>query len=467
MIRPGTIESVRRIVLAVGVLTQLVLAVGCGALPFYTRANQPLPTDGTVPPTRARTTMSAGELQQGVFVGIAMSGGGSRAANFSAALLFELERLGVLPRYVSALSSVSGSSLTAAYYGLFAREPERWNPEEVRARLATDFERMWIIRWFLPHNALRYWFTQFDRSDIMKGVLDDVLFEGRRFVEMPPEGPRILLNATALGESGVRFAFTDERFRARGSRLDTYPVSHAVMASSAFPAAFASVTLEEFGRKDPGGRYLHLYDGGTADNLGITTLVEDLVRELYSRAEPGPTGCFLFVFDAHTLDPEEQVRGWGERDPRGLIDFFVDRNALDASGALLSKHRRVLLQDAGVDKPGHASFGSFAVTSRAPEPRTLGECAVWVLTFDRLRGLAARAAEPRRSELRDLALTVNRIQTRYRLAGPEGVTARELQDALFAAARVLIREDAESLGKACAWFAARRIELSGCPIAGR
>lgn len=456
--------------IAVLACTQLVVVAGCGALPFYIRANEPLPGAEAVPPSRARTTMTVDELPQGVFVGIAMSGGGSRAANFSAALLFELEKLGLLPRYVSALSSVSGSSLTAAYYGLFATQPEKWNRDQVRERLVTNFEAMWIARWFLPHNALRYWFTKFDRSDIMKGVFDELLFEGKRFGDMPPDAPRILLNATSLGESGVRFAFTDEKFKARGSRLDTYPVSHAAMASGAFPAAFAAVTLEVYGRgRDPGsdgGRYLHVYDGGPADNLGITTLVEDMVRSLYS-ADPKPQGCFLLVLDAHTFDPTEQIRGQGERDPRGLIDFFVDLNALDASSVLLSKDRRVLLHGAGIDKPGHAPVGSFRIHSRAPRPVELGECTVWALTFDRLWELAADAPEARRLELRDLARTVNRIQTRFLLAGPEGMTAQQLQEVLYEAGRVLVWEDADSLSKACEWFRGHRIELSGCAGRGR
>src|SRR5204863_4300210 len=53
--------------------------------------------------------------KDGWFVGIAISGGGSRSANYSAAVMFELQRLGLLEK-VDAISSVSGGSLTAAYY---------------------------------------------------------------------------------------------------------------------------------------------------------------------------------------------------------------------------------------------------------------------------------------------------------------------------------------------------------------
>jgi hypothetical protein len=51
-------------------------------------------------------------------VGVAISGGGIRAANFGLAALYELERLRVLD-FVSVISSVSGGSLAAAYYALY------------------------------------------------------------------------------------------------------------------------------------------------------------------------------------------------------------------------------------------------------------------------------------------------------------------------------------------------------------
>ena len=134
--------------------------------------------------TRATTTLTQKELlpARDVFVGVALSGGGSRAANFSAAALLELEALGLLDQ-ATALSSVSGSSLTTAYYGLYGagRDPRRWTRSRLETLLGKDLEAQWIARWFLPHNIARYWHTQFDRTDIMKDVLDGVLFDGKTF----------------------------------------------------------------------------------------------------------------------------------------------------------------------------------------------------------------------------------------------------------------------------------------------
>jgi len=56
------------------------------------------------------------------FIGVAISGGGSRASVFSAAVFFELQRYGLLQQ-VDVLSSVSGGSFTAAYYVLSCDDP--------------------------------------------------------------------------------------------------------------------------------------------------------------------------------------------------------------------------------------------------------------------------------------------------------------------------------------------------------
>src|SRR5881396_2985943 len=130
----------------VALLVVSLALAGCSILPLYTRANERLVEDAR--PTRATREIAVKDLPKGVFVGIAISGGGSRAANFSAAVLFELEELGLLQN-VSAISSISGGSLTAAYYGLFSHDAERWNRERVRTLLGKDFQTRWISRWFL------------------------------------------------------------------------------------------------------------------------------------------------------------------------------------------------------------------------------------------------------------------------------------------------------------------------------
>lgn len=91
----------------------------CGSVPIYTSKNVIYDPLNVIPVNRASLDTWA---PSGVFVGVAISGGGSRAANFSAAVLEELEKQG-FSEHLSAISSVSGGSLTAAYFSLFRESP--------------------------------------------------------------------------------------------------------------------------------------------------------------------------------------------------------------------------------------------------------------------------------------------------------------------------------------------------------
>lgn len=184
--------------------------------------------------------------ENNVFIGVAISGGGSRAANFSLAVLEELEQHGFLDN-LTALSSVSGGSLTAAYYALFRKTPE-WDWEEAREKLRTDFFARFLIKYFLPHNILRTTLSHYDRSDIMAEVFDGVLYQGKSFHDLGSAGPKLFINSTAQeNQPNHTFVFEEEEFTGRVfSRLDTYPISYAVMASGAFPGIFNNVTLENF-----------------------------------------------------------------------------------------------------------------------------------------------------------------------------------------------------------------------------
>jgi NTE family protein len=99
-----------------GCLLLLAILSGCAMIKNDTMRNEPLPypMEAAIP-TRASQNITIDDLPNGVFIGIALSGGGSRAGNFSAAAMLELEDLGILQK-TSVISSVLGSSLVAAYY---------------------------------------------------------------------------------------------------------------------------------------------------------------------------------------------------------------------------------------------------------------------------------------------------------------------------------------------------------------
>lgn len=440
-------RSRRLLRLAPFTLTLLVAGVaGCSIIPYAqgTRANEPL---GERPvATRGSEQLSYQELPgHKVFIGISLSGGGSRAANFSVASLRELDRLGIL-QHASVLSSVSAGSLAAAYFGMYGngRDPAHWNDGEITRRFGQDLQTAWVVRWFLPQNLVRFWFTAFDRGDIMKGIFDRVLFDGAksRYADMGIGLPRILINASDL--AGRNFVFTDESFREIGSRLDRYPISHAVMASAAFPGAFNNVTLEDFSRPDR-RTYRHLLDGGVTDILGVKALRRTLSNLDRSEPQRPLRGCLFIVIDAFA-DPlgkaPERVIGHDQRldsDPRRFGDYFFDNNLYNGFQNLLLNHREELLQAMRYPaaRTGGVSFWSFLpFRDDGGSVNQSLACHVWHLTFQTLAHLDAgdQTAE-------QLGQFANGIPTAFRLKSPGVHDGRVLQDSLFRAAQLLVWKD--------------------------
>jgi len=287
------------------------------------------------------------------FIGIAISGGGSRASIFSAAVLFELQRYGLLQQ-ADVISSVSGGSFTAAYYvlsaeGMLKGPPTiegsarpRWAPQVVFPKLQKNFIVKWVRNWFWPPNILRYWFTYYDRTDVMVWIIADTLYDtswfkgrGLHFKDLNPQRPYLILNATNNTDTGEQtrgtrvFCFTKECFEKIQSSIDRYPIAHAVMASAAFPAVFQSVTLKDYSQKED--LYVHLFDGGASDNLGITALTQILKEKTDAQAKK-----LIIVIDAHTASYGKDPR---HPNPRSLLDYYIDSNVIDAYETLMAELR--------------------------------------------------------------------------------------------------------------------------------
>jgi predicted acylesterase/phospholipase RssA len=201
---------------------------------------------------------------------------------------------------VDCISSVSGGSFTAAYYALFGN------------RLFTDFrtrfleanvQRELLWRLFLPSNWLRLASPFFSRIDLAAEYYDEALFEKQTFASLAsgPRRPFVILNATNLA-NGERFESTQEQFDFLQSDLSSYSIARAVAASSAFPFLLSPISLKnyphvnfklpadyamglqnyELNRRhyywaknramyvdDKELPYVHLMDGGLADNIGL------------------------------------------------------------------------------------------------------------------------------------------------------------------------------------------------------
>jgi NTE family protein len=185
-----------------------------------------------------------------LFVGLAFSGGGMRAAAFSYGVLSEFDRTQVGPKKaatrlidrVDFLSGVSGGAVTAAYFGLKGRAGlsdfrERFLMRNAEESLSTSVTPMSVVRAYEGGINDAQHFPRW---------LDENLFHGATFRELGPEHrPRVWINASDI-YNRTPFVFSNETFGAICSDLASYPIASAVAASAAMPVIFAPVVLQTF-----------------------------------------------------------------------------------------------------------------------------------------------------------------------------------------------------------------------------
>jgi NTE family protein len=301
--------------LRLAALALLLALGGCGAATQY--PNQALAAGAANPAGQALDIPSTRPA-----IVMSFSGGGSRAAALGLFVLQELRRHPdgepgrTLLDDVVVVSSVSGGSVTAAQFGLFGAAG--------LDRLVPDFlalDNMATLEWQAanPVTWLRLVSGRYTRVEVVRDLFDRQLFHGATFAQMDrPGAPMVILNATDMG-SGEVFAFTAERFNDICSDLPALPVSVGVAASSAVPIVLSPVDLrndavgctgnlppaqwisamltksypryldvEEFKRARYANAlrhgpdayrqidYLHLLDGGLADNVGAHSLLDVL-----------------------------------------------------------------------------------------------------------------------------------------------------------------------------------------------
>jgi NTE family protein len=242
----------------------------------------------------------------------AFSGGGTRAAALSYGALEELAKTDIqrsgrkerLLDHLKVISSISGGSYTATYYGLFGD------------RIFQDFETRFLKRdaqgeigrlVFSPVNLMRLTSPYFGRIDLVAEHLDEEIFEHKTFADLLAASqsgrrPYIAINATDMS-LGSQFEFSQDQFDLLCSDLSSFSVARAVAASSAVPLWFSPLTLKNYAGQcaypipqwitaalknreaeprrynraaeiesyfDASARpYIHLLDGGVSDNTGL------------------------------------------------------------------------------------------------------------------------------------------------------------------------------------------------------
>ncbi|MBK7954608.1 MAG: patatin-like phospholipase family protein [Candidatus Accumulibacter sp.] len=305
---------------------------------------------------------------------LAFSGGGTRAAAFSYGVLEFLRRTEVdrangekvrLLDAVGVITGVSGGSFTALAYGLygdklFADYEQRFLKRNVQGEI--------ISRLFNPARWGNLWWTRWGRSEMAADLYDEILFNGATFADLERgKGPLVLASATDLS-TGARLVFDQNVFDALCSDLGAVKLSRAAAASSAVPVVLSAVTLNNYGgtcnyqtpswlqflsgaadpprtaaraRRDFDERlafadgaqrpYIHLVDGGVADNVGmrsVLTLLE-LMEALQGAGVPTPFDrtrrIVVFVVNSVSSPPTR----WDQSEtPPGTISTLLQASSV-------------------------------------------------------------------------------------------------------------------------------------------
>lgn len=333
------LTSLRRLVAAVGLV---LLAAGCAHYPLNARQAPATPGAGY-----RFEALPAGDNSDSLFICLAFSGGGTRAAAFAYGVLAKLASLQIdregrrvsLLDEVDCISSVSGGSFTAAYYGLHGRATVD-TPDFLDRVLYHDIQGELLRQALDPLNWPRLASPYFSRIDLAAELYDRTIFDHKTFADLLAAGrrPFIMINATEM-QLGDRFEFTQDRFDLLGSDLLRLPVARAVAASSAFPLLLSPVTLKNYcaaggcapsaaaraalgdyyvnrrryawarsraAYTEPGAHlYVHLMDGGLADNIGMRAIADAYARGfIRSRLQGRIKELVIIAANARTAPPE-------------------------------------------------------------------------------------------------------------------------------------------------------------------
>lgn len=240
-------------------------------------------------------------------IGLALSGGGSRAAAFHLGVLKRLEELGLLAA-IDCLSTVSGGSIVGALYALRCAQHGGGAPGSYSINALADEIRPVVESHFrgraffgtprrVAQTTASFLTRLVSRVPLLADALDRELFRGATLSQVPPW---LLVNATNL-MTGKAWKFFHDRagdyLIGATDRTDAIRLADAVAASAAYPLLvdpFPFQTRWEHLRADlldnrwekpdsksrwrrahghAGGRLtVPLGDGGLYDNEGLNGL---------------------------------------------------------------------------------------------------------------------------------------------------------------------------------------------------
>jgi NTE family protein len=305
---------------------------------------------------------------------LAFSGGGTRAAAFSYGVLEALRNIEVdapgrgkvrAIDEVGVITGVSGGSFTALAYGLYG---DKLFDQYEKRFLKRNVEGELFGRVATP----TYWgslmSTGWGRSELAADFYDEILFNGATFADLQRrDGPMIIAAATDVS-SGARFYYTQTMFDIICSDLAGVRLARAAASSSAVPVVFSPVTFDNYGGScgfreppwleniadarhpvRPAARskrqladmrlyedskdrpYIHLVDGGVADNLGIRGVLDviDEFEALRLLGQPTPIDHYKRIAVVVVNSLSSPSTDWDKHvDKPGTFDVFMQATAV-------------------------------------------------------------------------------------------------------------------------------------------
>lgn len=217
-------------------------------------------------------------------IGLALSGGGSRAMAFHRGTLGALEEIGAT-EMIDVVSTVSGGSVFGAAW--MSAVADRVSTRAFLKTLVPILERGFVRPALLSPRALKVLLPGRTRTHRLAETFDEILTGGKKLRDLP-DHPRLCMNATVLNHAmAARFSRGGFSCDLVGEREDagSYPevsldrtVGFAAAASAAFPFALPPLSLPASDLAPLQGairdhRALLLTDGGVLENLGVQLLL--------------------------------------------------------------------------------------------------------------------------------------------------------------------------------------------------
>jgi NTE family protein len=297
----------RRVTLLRSIAPAAALAVwlaGCSSFGPSEPINRPIAGNAEDAFAASRRDANEGE---DVLVGLAFSGGGTRAAAFGYGVLKEIDettvrsRTGTRPLLdrVAYVTGVSGGSVLTAYYAL----KKRAALDDFRERFLVRDAEEGLSTTLGPVSLVRALGGGVNDSGTFSKWLNDNLYDGATFADFrKTPGPRVWINASDI-YNRTTFVFGEAAFISLCSDLARYPVANAVAASAAVPIVFTPVVIKTYpkqcadrvppwverARNNPNAppmlksfadalyryndgtmNYVKLLDGGLVDNFGLS-----------------------------------------------------------------------------------------------------------------------------------------------------------------------------------------------------